>query len=171
MTIPDTSIAKLSIDGDDNMWEGWWPDFDGQFTPEFESSVSVSAKAGMQIRVEFDVHVGAFGFDKQLAAGLFLDAPMAEIKAEAQLKENACDVEGADAGVDISASVYGEINAFAGAGKPEDVAEGLKFSIYSTSGWQITTDCITVTGSPATSAALTLSPSVPPWSNSSTRAN
>lgn len=174
MTIPDDSVAVLSMDSSDNSWQGWTPSFESTLTaPEFSTAVSVSAQAGLQLRAEFDIYVKLpAGKGKGLAAGLVIDAPMLTFNAEAKLEAGACENEDADMGVDVNLEIGGELAAFAGVGKPADLPN--KFDITSI-GTPIYTTCMAITDAPtppgsSVTAVPTISSSMPPWGNFSSSA-
>jgi len=129
LDVPQNSIAKVDLkNGKNNQLSGWIPTFT-PIPPSFSSSFSVTASVGPQLIVALEATVFGFG----LAAGLALIAPKLEasLSAVGDSAGNVCNVPNADLGVNFGLGIGAELDAFAGAGRPENLPG--KFPILTTS--------------------------------------
>jgi hypothetical protein len=161
MQVPADAVAVLDFDdASKNEWYDWTPVFVPLVPqPDFDGEISLSASAGVEWRVEFDIQVLSWG----LSAGLALQAPALGISLTGTgdvLDGGACDNPNAEFGVDFDVNLFAELDVFAGFGAASDLPN--RQPLFST-GYDIFSTCLVVDagGPPGVTSAL---PSLPPVS-------
>ena len=151
VSIPDDSSATMDFDdSSQNSLNGWVPTFDFD-PPSLGTGITLSASAGVEVRLDFEATV----FKKGAAAGLALDAPTLQFDFAGS--DDACS--GA-AGVDVDLSLVGKLDGYAGFGSVDDKPND--FNILSTA-TPIWSTCMNVGGgdSPTTPPSQTASMATP----------
>ncbi|KAK3724921.1 hypothetical protein LTR37_000969 [Vermiconidia calcicola] len=151
MTIPADAIAVLDFDdSNNNQFYNWSPEFTPNIPDNVLSSeVSVTAYAGLQLRVEFDIQIVSLGF----AAGLALEAPRLELSLTgmAQPEGGVCDISEAEFRVGFGIALDAQLDGFCGFGAATDLPN--RMPIASTSIDLYSTCMPVASGAPALSSA------------------
>ncbi|KAK5174166.1 uncharacterized protein LTR77_001246 [Saxophila tyrrhenica] len=170
MEIPSDSIAVLDFeDASQNVWQGWSPIFHSELpsTP-WSAEMSMSASAGIETRIEFDVLV----FDHGFLAGLALAAPSVGISASGLAAQGGvCGVSEASLGVEFGVNVGVELDFFVGAGEDGDLPN--KMPIFATSYDLLSTCEVVASGAPPSPSSIATpgSVSVPSYPSGSAKAS
>ena len=160
MSVPADAIAVLDFDdSSSNKWDDWTPVFVPSMpAPDFSAAITMSASAGIQWRLEFDVQVLTWG----LSAGLALEAPQFSISltgTDEMSSGGACDNPDAQYGVDLDVSLGVELDVFAGFGAATDLPN--EQTLLST-GWGLFSTClVAASGAPGPLPSTTATISSP----------
>jgi hypothetical protein len=160
MNVPGDAIAVLNFaDASQNELYDWTPVFTPLIPqPNFDGEISLSASAGIEWRVEFDILVVGEG----LSAGLALEAPAIGITLTGTgdvLSKDACDVQGAEFGVGLEVDLFAELDVFAGFGAASDLPN--KQPLLSTSLELFSTCLVVASAGPSAPAIPSAVPSAP----------
>ena len=140
IVIPDGSIYEVDFDDSSKDRDsGWTPQF-SPLPPQISESISISANIGTQLRLELDGVVLGIGG----SVGIMLAAPTLSIEVKGIAENNACNVPGADFGVELDVELGAALDAFESGGA-FDIGAAATQTLVATS-MQLFSTCMTMAG-------------------------